>query len=355
MRKTFLFLMFISSLTALGQSNPPAVGAFQFSAGSWVAAITSASANPAISTPPPVALYCFNSGTNQWVPADSSCFGGGGSSVTIQTNGASNSSQTTLNFITSTTNSVGLTITPSNPSGGNEKFEITGSLLLSALATQAADTIVQNATAGSAAPTAVAMPTCTTGADLYNTTTHAWSCVSAGGYPASEVHAASSSSALHFTTCITGSNTNYVIRFTNILMSASGAKPGIQFSSNGGSTYDSSAIYWWAVLAMANSTPGGGGIPTATATATFVVSDGGQGGSSPNNTINGDVYLYNPASTTSFKFLKGSLVNFSSTGQHLGWSYQGDYENTAAVNAFQVIPDTGTITSGTVTCQPLPN
>jgi hypothetical protein len=47
-----------------------------------------------------------------------------------------------------------------------------------ALVPQAADTTVMNATGGSAAPTAVAMPTCTTGADLYNTSTHAWSCVS---------------------------------------------------------------------------------------------------------------------------------------------------------------------------------
>ena len=55
---------------------------------------------------------------------------------------------------------------------------------LSALAgmpAQAADTIVMNATGGSAAPTAVAMPTCTTGAVLYNTSTHAWSCVSVTG------------------------------------------------------------------------------------------------------------------------------------------------------------------------------
>lgn len=51
----------------------------------------------------------------------------------------------------------------------------------SALASQAADTVVMNATGGSAAPTAVAMPTCTTGAVLYSTATHAWTCVSVGG------------------------------------------------------------------------------------------------------------------------------------------------------------------------------
>lgn len=52
---------------------------------------------------------------------------------------------------------------------------------LTALATQATNTVVMNGTAGTAAPTAVVMPTCTSGADLYNTTTSAWSCVSTGG------------------------------------------------------------------------------------------------------------------------------------------------------------------------------
>lgn len=48
-------------------------------------------------------------------------------------------------------------------------------------AVQAADTLWMNPTGGSAAPAAVAMPACTTGADLYNTSTHSWSCVSVGG------------------------------------------------------------------------------------------------------------------------------------------------------------------------------
>jgi len=46
--------------------------------------------------------------------------------VLLQTNTSNNSSQTTLNFETSTTNSIGLVVTPSNPSGGIEKEEVTG-------------------------------------------------------------------------------------------------------------------------------------------------------------------------------------------------------------------------------------
>lgn len=49
------------------------------------------------------------------------------SGTTLQTNGVNNTSQTALNFITSTVNAAGLTATPSNPSTSNEKFEITGS------------------------------------------------------------------------------------------------------------------------------------------------------------------------------------------------------------------------------------
>lgn len=66
---------------------------------------------------------------------------------------------------------------------GVETDYIGAPVALSQLATQAADTVVQNATGGSAAPTAVAMPTSgtngcagTTNALTYNTTTHAWGC-----------------------------------------------------------------------------------------------------------------------------------------------------------------------------------
>ena len=58
------------------------------------------------------------------VPIPSS---GGGGGATIKTNNVNNANQTLLNFQTSTANASGLTVTPSNPSSGNEKFEVTGS------------------------------------------------------------------------------------------------------------------------------------------------------------------------------------------------------------------------------------
>ena len=67
---------------------------------------------------------------------------------------------------------------------GTGTIAATSLTVLSGLPAQAADTVVMNATGGSASPTAYGMPTCTTGADLYNTSTHAWTCVSAGGLSA---------------------------------------------------------------------------------------------------------------------------------------------------------------------------
>jgi hypothetical protein len=48
--------------------------------------------------------------------------------VDIQSIGVDNSSQSLLNFIASTVNASGLTATPSNPAGGTEKVEITGTV-----------------------------------------------------------------------------------------------------------------------------------------------------------------------------------------------------------------------------------
>jgi hypothetical protein len=52
--------------------------------------------------------------------------GAGGSAISVQTNGVNNASQTLLNMQPSTVNAVGLTVTPTNPSSGNETYEVTG-------------------------------------------------------------------------------------------------------------------------------------------------------------------------------------------------------------------------------------
>ena len=70
-------LLFASSLCA-AQVNPPPVSAYTFSGGSWVAAASLATTGALTYQPPASALYCFNSVTLKWVPADSTCLGSGG-------------------------------------------------------------------------------------------------------------------------------------------------------------------------------------------------------------------------------------------------------------------------------------
>ena len=55
-----------------------------------------------------------------------------------------------------------------------------------------ANTMRMNASGSVAPDTDVTLPTCTTGADLYNTTTHTWSCVSTGGGSGNYINACGS-------------------------------------------------------------------------------------------------------------------------------------------------------------------
>lgn len=92
-------------------------------------ALTSLSANQVLgsltaTTPSGLSVPSCPSGALSWTSGTGF---GCNTLITVETVGTNNSSQALLNFIASTTNSVGLTVTPSNPSGGQEKFEITGS------------------------------------------------------------------------------------------------------------------------------------------------------------------------------------------------------------------------------------
>ena len=80
---------------------------------------------------------------------------GTGSAATLQTNGTNNTSQATLNLITSTVNAAGLTATPSNTTGGTVKFEITGT---PTQPTDTAYTVAGNPTGTSATRTATTNP-----------------------------------------------------------------------------------------------------------------------------------------------------------------------------------------------------
>lgn len=68
--------------------------------------------------------FCQNTGT-AWVSLGGT---GGGGGAALQTNSVNNSNQGLLNFLPSTANTAGLAVTPSNPSGGIERLEVSGTL-----------------------------------------------------------------------------------------------------------------------------------------------------------------------------------------------------------------------------------
>jgi hypothetical protein len=147
---------------------------------------------------PLLADGCLATSSHIMTSTGTPCGSGGGGGVTIATNGTNNAVQTTLNFISSITNSCGLTNTPVNPAAtGNERIEATGTLASgcggSGIASPTAhdlmisegaspfnllsmpvDTILQGQ-GSSTDPIALALTNCV-GANAYNTSTHTFVC-----------------------------------------------------------------------------------------------------------------------------------------------------------------------------------
>ena len=80
------------------------------------------SANPAYGTLGNAGLTNSSTAVNS-----QTCALGSSCTIPFQTNSSGNTSQAGINLLTSTTNSVGLTVTPTNSATNQEKFEVTGS------------------------------------------------------------------------------------------------------------------------------------------------------------------------------------------------------------------------------------
>ena len=172
-----------------------------------------------------------------------------------------------------------------------------------------------------------------------------------------ESHTASSSAELDFTTCITGSNRDYEIRVSQLVPATNNVDIVIQFSTNGGSSYDStSGHYGYMNSSWINGTIVGIGnqsttqIPLSRGNADLsnTANLGGMSGRytlfSPGTAGTANIALAGSASTT---YTGQTIIGVTATGQYI--------VHTANVNAFRVLATSGNLTSGTVTCQPLPN
>jgi hypothetical protein len=170
---------------------------------------------------------------------------------------------------------------------------------------------------------------------------------SVGG--SAETHTASGSSSLAFTTCITGSNRDYEIRLSDITVNTAGASIQLQFSSDGGSTYDTASNYQQNGLYIELDGSATAGLGSST-NASFGAIPLGIPTTTSGNNGSAQYTLFNPASSTTYKRMLGLVNQRQNSDSH---DYQINmglkYLNTAAVNAFKVFPSSGTFT-GQVTC-----
>jgi hypothetical protein len=262
-----------------------------------------------------------------------------GTTALITDSNGTNSWNTAANtVIQGAIKAVNLAGTGTRPTCADSSGNLSGPASI-ACATQAADTVVMNATGSTAAPTAVAMPTCTTGANLYNTTTHAWSCVSTGGGSGALTQIAQSvaagSTAFVTFSSISGYTNVYI---KAVLRTASGATDlKVQFNSDTGSNYDFSSQYIGSGGTVSNysgpSTAQTSGMVCAPAFST-----------SPANLASQCTMRLNGyAGTTFYKQWEGESTRNLAGGDstNIRMISQGDWRNTGAITSIKLFTADG--------------
>jgi hypothetical protein len=182
--------------------------------------------------------------------------------------------------------------------------------------------------------------------------THAtWEAAAGGGaLVLLEQHTAADSATLGFTTCISAAYDEYLIELVGIVPATNGAVLLFRCSTNGGSTYDASAIYDWGELHTLWS-GGATSLGADGAVAISLFSDGAGTGLSSTATspMVGSFRLFDPASTASYKMILGSGFGvYSATDGRYQFSTTAQYRSLTAVNAFQFLFSSGNIASGTI-------
>jgi hypothetical protein len=179
-----------------------------------------------------------------------------------------------------------------------------------------------------------------------------------GGFPAPVTLTASNSASLDFTSCISSSYRDYEIRFSSLRGASNPADILLQFSSNGGASYDTtSANYQWGKhftnVYGSSSTSGDSSNQTA---AGVTLSGGGTlSTATATSSLSGRITFHDLGNSSLYKLGEGQSVGVFTTDPQ---AYVGDigyqYRVTTAINAFRIIASSGNIASGSVTCQPLP-
>lgn len=171
-----------------------------------------------------------------------------------------------------------------------------------------------------------------------------------GGLVLLEQHTASASASLNFTTCITSTYDSYFVVIENLVPATNATDLYLRFSTDGGSSYVSSASYDWGSWLFYS---GGSGTGGGTSQTEILLNHGGsfnhiKNGTSGNG-YSGSFYIHSPLGTTGFKRVRGQSVYMeSSANVEVGTTFSGTYKSTTAANAFQMLMSSGNITSGVI-------
>ena len=170
---------------------------------------------------------------------------------------------------------------------------------------------------------------------------------SGGGLNLIETETASSSASLDFTSCISATYDIYVFQLVNVKPATNGAQLWTRMSTDGGSSYDASAIYGYTYHIFRAGADAATGVEGGATKG--IISGQGISTSASWPGISGRIELYDPGSSSYYKLSTGRTIHFDGT-YRIGTDYIGSYESVTAVNAVQFLMNTGNVASGTIRC-----
>lgn len=178
----------------------------------------------------------------------------------------------------------------------------------------------------------------------------AWTAPSGGSYPSPSTQTGNNTTGV-FTFPLSSSYNDYEIRFSGLAVAVNATSLKIQFSTNGGSSYDSStsdypnAYHYLSVI-------GGLGENSAndqTGDNTFL----GSLSNASTAGISGTLRIY-ATQSSQYKLCEWRMVNPRGDGNTIHIYGSTIYQTTSAITDIQISAGSGNFTGGSVTVQPLP-
>lgn len=195
--------------------------------------------------------------------------------------------------------------------------------------------------------TAFYYATDTTTLSYYDFNTAAWVNVFAGaasGLVLVEKHTASASAHLDFTTGITSTYDNYILRVTSLIPATDNTDLRMQFSTDGGTTFAASNYAWGrnATQFEAGTASAAGGSGDTKIVIFPTIPNAATGG------FGGSFSLFDPLSATTYKRMTGeSVCMYNSAGLvHYATVHGALWLDATPVNAVRLVMSSGNIASG---------